>query len=253
MKPQTSSDLVPSYLKELGTRISVVARALGDRKSAALTAGISSDSLQRYIRGEVQPPFEALAKLCLATGYSIDWLATGLGQEKSIDRAVNAKQVNEITKNYSLTASINQSPIGDADSDFALINYYDVEVSAGAGSFVEHENRAGQFAFTRDWLKSKGLIADKCALIKARGDSMEPTIHDGDIMLVDTSIHAILDDSIYVIQLDNRAMVKRIQQNLDGSLVIISDNDLYDKQLITPEQAKDVKIAGRVTWYAHDI
>jgi len=229
------------------------------QRSFAHKINVAEGTLRAWLSGKAQPSMEAIISIAAYKNVSTDWLLMGFEvfredvEENICDETVDTEQVYENSKNYSLIAPINKSRIGDPDSDFVLINYYDVEVSAGAGSFVEHENRAGQFAFTRDWLKSKGLIADKCALIKARGDSMEPTIHDGDIMLVDTSIHAILDDSIYVIQLDNRAMVKRIQQNLDGSLVIISDNDLYDKQLITPEQAKDVKIAGRVTWYAHDI
>lgn len=40
--------------------------------------GVSTDSLQRYIREEVQPPFAAIARLCLATDMSLRWMATGI-------------------------------------------------------------------------------------------------------------------------------------------------------------------------------
>ena len=35
------------------------------------------DSLARYIRGENVPPFDVAARLCLAAGRSLEWLATG--------------------------------------------------------------------------------------------------------------------------------------------------------------------------------
>ncbi|WP_333873106.1 S24 family peptidase [Methylobacter sp.] len=135
----------------------------------------------------------------------------------------------------------------------ALVPFYDVEASAGHGSLVDQEQQISQMAFRKDWLKQKGLQSNKCALIKAKGDSMEPTIYDGDLLLVDVSIDSIKDDSIYIIQADHHLSVKRIQQDFDGSLIVISDNPRYEKRIISSVQAKEVKIAGRVRWYGHEI
>lgn len=137
--------------------------------------------------------------------------------------------------------------------DFALVPCFDVEAAAGSGRQVDQELQTSEMAFRRDWLSSKGLQADKCALIKARGDSMEPTIYDGDLLLVDRRIDSIKDDAIYIIESDNHLVVKRIQQALDGSLTIISDNSRYEKQVIDPNRARGLKIAGRVRWYGHEI
>lgn len=70
---EPSSDLAAG----IGTRISAAADALGSRKNAAEVMGISTDSLQRYIREEVQASFAAVARLALASGHSLHWLATG--------------------------------------------------------------------------------------------------------------------------------------------------------------------------------
>ena len=137
--------------------------------------------------------------------------------------------------------------------DFALVPFFDIEASAGNGSQVNQELQTSEMAFRRDWLIGKGLQADKCALIKARGDSMEPTIHAGDLLLVDTRIHSIKDDAIYIIESENHLVVKRVQQSLDGSVTIISDNPRYEKQVIEPTRAKELKIVGRVRWYGHEI
>ena len=52
---------------------------LGTRKDAAAVAGVSTDTLQRYIREEVQPSFEPLARMAITAGVSMEWLATGEG------------------------------------------------------------------------------------------------------------------------------------------------------------------------------
>lgn len=50
---------------------------LGVRRNAYEVAGISSATLQRYIAEETSATFDALARLCLAAGVRMKWLATG--------------------------------------------------------------------------------------------------------------------------------------------------------------------------------
>ena len=77
----------PSLGPDLGTRISAVAARLGSRGKAAKVAEISDDALYTYISGRAKPSFPPLAKLCAATGVSLDWLATGDGPMLLTDRA----------------------------------------------------------------------------------------------------------------------------------------------------------------------
>lgn len=78
LKPLESTiNPVDFDLKSLGKRIAEVADHYPDRKSAAFAAGISTDQLARYMRGENQPSFNALAALARPHGISLDWLAGG--------------------------------------------------------------------------------------------------------------------------------------------------------------------------------
>lgn len=70
----------PFRVEGIGRRISSVAETIGTRKSAADVARVSVDSLQRYIRDDNMPPFDVAARLCLAAGMRMEWLATGLGE-----------------------------------------------------------------------------------------------------------------------------------------------------------------------------
>lgn len=81
----SGSDSPVGIAPGIGTRISAVASRLENRKSAADVMGVSTDSLQRYIREDVQPTFEAVARLCLATGTSLAWMATGKGEDRQVE------------------------------------------------------------------------------------------------------------------------------------------------------------------------
>ncbi|MCW9036245.1 MAG: helix-turn-helix transcriptional regulator [Rhodospirillales bacterium] len=59
------------------TRLSAVCSDVGTKKKAAEVAGISEDSLHRYIRGETKVSLDPMAKLCAYTGKTLDWLVTG--------------------------------------------------------------------------------------------------------------------------------------------------------------------------------
>ncbi|NII74248.1 transcriptional regulator with XRE-family HTH domain [Dyella sp. SG562] len=70
---------VPDELLGIGTRISDACGRLGRREDASDVMGVSLAALQRYIRGENMPPFEAVARLCKAADVSMEWIASGRG------------------------------------------------------------------------------------------------------------------------------------------------------------------------------
>lgn len=242
--------------KDIGERIKQARNALKMmQKDFCLRIDMPLPSLSNYELGKRIPGGEALISFTNA-GINAHWLLTGEGdmfQADAIARTAN-NHPEGFRKMMGGLPPLYASPEEDQyRPDFALIPLYDVEASAGSGSLIEQEPMLYQMAFRKDWLSQKGLQPTNCALIKAKGDSMEPTIHDGDLLLIDTRIDSIKDDSLYIVQADHHLIVKRIQQDWDGSLIVISDNPRYEKRIISPEQAKEVKIAGRVRWYGHEI
>lgn len=134
------------------------------------------------------------------------------------------------------------------NNDFGLIQVReDVEVSAGAGAIVASEEKSKYcLAFRKDWLQSRGLKEKDLYVVFARGDSMEPTISDGDSLLVNTAEKDPQDGHIYVIRSCEMLWVKRIQRLLDGSLLLISDNKIYPPMPLKLDEASDVEIIGKV-------
>jgi phage repressor protein C with HTH and peptisase S24 domain len=203
--------------------------AAGDRKPYSLErlTGIAESLIRKYMNGQSTPGADKLVLLAAATGVSIEWLATGqLPPDKPTNTSASAMH----------------------QDDYALIPRYDIQVSTGHGALVEHEAELGRMAFRRDWLRQEGFSVSSLVLVSARGDSMEPSIGEGDLLLVDTSRHSPQDDGIYVLRVDDDVIAKRLQHDWQGGLWVRSDNPLYNDQHITDEAASRLKVVGRVVW-----
>ena len=86
------------------------------------------------------------------------------------------------------------------------------------------------------------------------GDSMEPTIRSGDLLLVDRSKSRMNGDGIYLINLDDGLMVKRVEWLLGGSVVIRGDNTTVSREQILPStDLEKLHILGRVVWVGSKI
>lgn len=116
--------------------------------------------------------------------------------------------------------------------------------SAGPGALARDEAPSGQLRFSARWLKAQGLDPVALSVIAVEGDSMEPTLRDGDEILVDRTPRP-LRAGIHVIRLDDMLLVKRLEPGPAGTMRVISDNPAYPAS----ERAMgEVDVVGRVVW-----
>lgn len=122
----------------------------------------------------------------------------------------------------------------------------DVGASAGGGAADASERPLGRIGFDPHWLRRLGVAAATAALIRVEGDSMAPTLSDGDEILVDRAARR-LRDGLWVLRLDGALLVKRVAVRPDGARVsILSDNPAYPGWPDCDPAAVDV--VGRVVW-----
>jgi len=135
--------------------------------------------------------------------------------------------------------------------DFVFIRQVNGRISAGGGLMPDNSADI-QCAFRKDWIKRKGGKPNSMSLIKVSGDSMEPTLLAGDLVLVDHSRTTIAPQGgIYAISINHEVMIKRIQILIpQNKLRILSDNPLYEPIEADPEQ---VKINGKIIWYGREM
>jgi len=225
--------LVPGFDPEFGTRLKSVIDRIGSQKRAGEIAGVKAEMIGKYITGRAKPSFYAIRDLAVAGNVSVDWLAEGarLDVKATLDR---------------MEMEGDMRPLND---DFVTVPRYDVRLAAGGGAFNERARRIDVIPFTREFLQRKlgRNTADGLAILEARGDSMEPTIGDGDLVLVDRRQDG-LEDGIMAFVRDDTAYVKRIRCLLDGVEIISDNRDVYEPLVVSRERLDELSIIGRVRW-----
>lgn len=138
---------------------------------------------------------------------------------------------------------------------FAMLPVFDDLVSAGPGSETEDAPPPYRIAFRMDWLRraARGNIGD-LVVLTVDGDSMEPTLRQGDTVLVDMGQQRPSQkDGIYVIRTDGGLQVKRVAVNPTNRRVsVISDNrELYPT--FSDIEPDAIHVIGRVIWLGRQV
>ena len=134
---------------------------------------------------------------------------------------------------------------GPASTAMATIRRIDVEVSAGPGALPGDDPAVAPMLLDPLLVEALRLDPACAAMLRARGDSMAPTIADGDQIVIDerdTRVSATPE--IFVLRWEGALLVKRVSR-IAGGLRVVSDNPNYP-----PFETRTADIIGRVVWLA---
>ncbi len=142
----------------------------------------------------------------------------------------------------------------DSMSDFVLIPHYMAMASMGPGEEQPEEDEInGHLAFKSIWLQKRRLNPRFLTVIDAVGDSMHPTISNGDVLLVDLRQKEPVDNRIFVLRMDDQLYAKRLHTRPNHVVNIHSDNPLSPPFEVNLEDSNGVSIIGRVVWAGKDL
>lgn len=229
VKPDVAS-AVEITKEGLAARLRTVIPRAGGKRAVAKKSGVPERTLGHYLAGTAEPPATVLGKIAAVCGVSTDWLVMSL-----------AAELHDAGHGPFLTQS------------FELVPQLSVQVSAGGGVIVTDEETNGFVAFRSEWLGNLGISAKYARVMMAVGDSMGPTIRDGDLLLVDHSIKTPRSEGIYIVVYQGVVIVKRVQIRRDGTLVLKSDNGKYEDEVVPRIEKDSLQIAGRVRWFGRTI
>ena len=263
----------------MGKRIAFLRDEVGSDKFVRVV-GRSEKQIKRYENGD-DVPFSVLERVAEEFGVSLSWLA--YGQATGDADVVFEKGLisREIEGHKAVLAKRNLSEVDKLISEFALDHwefvlaehkddeirrqrkrpaveaefvqlpvYSEIRASAGTGAAVPGIEQAdGVVAFSMPFLRDQGANPERCSIIWARGDSMLPTIPDGSILVVDCSQTDVVNGCIYVLNVDDDLLVKRVRRRLDATVEIVSDNAIYPPETIRAEQLRSLRVVGRVVYF----
>ena len=233
--------------KSMGSQAEAVLQRLKQAaqcpSDAALAAflGISHQALSRA-RGNGKVPSAWIPLVAEKTGISTDWLF--FGQET----AAPQKRAG------SFDANVTAMP-GEAGSppDLTMLPLVAARLAAGGGSLENDGETIGHFAFQTDWLCRKGN-PDKMVLMGVTGDSMEPEIRNGDMVLVDQGKTQIYGHAFYAIGVNDEIYVKQVETLPGQRLVLRSINPRYSpiEVDLRGDLADSVRVIGRIIWWCRE-
>ncbi|WCM29211.1 helix-turn-helix domain-containing protein [Sphingomonas sp. QA11] len=128
-----------------------------------------------------------------------------------------------------------------------LVPIQSIDLAYGMGaSFTDGPIETEILHFPRVWIES--ITSTPPALLtwaKGRGDSMIPTIHSGDMVIIDRSQKVILEpDAIWAYTVGDIGGIKRLKVKGDR-VIIMSDNKLVNED---SEPIDEIRIVGRIAF-----
>lgn len=202
----------------LAKRLKLLVRQNGGNAVVSEKTGIKLSTLNSYLAG-VEPKFSAMVKLAEALKIPLSSLVDG-------DHGVQDHEHS---------------------ADTVSIPMRDVSASAGPGAENGEEPIIGYMRFPEAYVRSWGRSPARVEAIQARGDSMYPTIQDGQWVLIDRADRTLVDGLVYGFRTPDGLRLKRLQKAIDGTPMLVSDNrELYAVERLSVEDLTQLHVAGRV-------
>lgn len=130
-------------------------------------------------------------------------------------------------------------------NDNVIIEMIDATACCGNGVEALSEKVCGHWKLpTAEFNSITTGNPNNIKMLRVQGDSMQPTINDGDWVWVDISNNFISSDGMYLIRMATGLAVKRLQSGL-SNIVIKSDNPTYSD--ITADIG-EINIIGKVVY-----
>jgi len=221
-------------------RVECLISTVGSGNALAAAAGVSEGVIRKWKSGESDPSREHLIALSKAAGVRLEWLATGEGPKNPADIGLATIPRGALTRLIS--------------SEYAFIPLYDVRASAGHGAVAGDEEILDLLVINRAWIRQHVSVDPaRLSFLYVEGDSMEPLLRPGEMILVDQGASNIPCDGIYVVRIDGFLMVKRVQRAPGGLFIVSSENPKYKPIELQPGDPKDFAVIGRAVWHGRNL
>lgn len=172
--------------------------------------------------------------------------------KRGVPRKLKEDDRRKLATYFGVDEAVLGGPAAPLSAGTVLVPRLRLGASAGSGAHAEGEEQAGRIGFESRWLKKLSNSPDALSIIQVAGDSMTPTLGDGDDILVDRADAADrLRDGIYVIRMDDQLLVKRLAPRPAHRISVISDNPAYPSW--DDADPRDIAVIGRVIWAGRKI
>lgn len=249
------------------------------RKHAGLTqsqladhVGIAQTAISQLESGKTLRS-SYLLQIAEACGVSVMWLASGLGgmvispeqaafhlegreQWKAFEEGMDLAY-RDIDENSASTVGAAPISVWDGESpldDEVEIPFLrEIQLPGGSGHTVIEQSHTTKIRFGKLSLRTRGVPSDKAFCVIISGNSMEPVLHDGSTVAINTVQKSVVDGKMYALKHSGQLRVKVLYRLPGGGIRLRSLNNAeHPDESYTPEQLdeNEIEIIGRVFWGA---
>ncbi|MFI3256508.1 MAG: S24 family peptidase [Psittacicella sp.] len=172
---------------------------------------------------------QSSVKISKMFGLNFNWLLTGEGNP--MDTA--QQEVKEIDLSV---------------DSYERVNLYNVNLSAGREiGFQFVSAQQPEILLSKAWFKRNGLYPSNLKAMYVKGDSMEPFLMNGDIVMIDVSDTELYDGGVFAVSYNENLYIKEIARRSDG-IYLISQNPKYEDVRISNLKNSKFIVLGRQVW-----
>ncbi len=193
-------------------------------------------------RGKVQRPSpRVLRAMEEVLGYEPDYLVD----------LVHPREPGTVKAKSQPAPVADQPPMLKADEGTVSLKVVDLNLAMGDGGNLDDWADEESVEFDLNLLRSiTRSPAARVIVVRPRGDSMFPTLLNGDWVLIDTTQRTLnLDDKIWACSVYGAGAVKRLKAIGKGKVEVRSDNPIAGNREV---DAGDLVILGRVIWIGRE-
>jgi phage repressor protein C with HTH and peptisase S24 domain len=225
LKMNTLADRLTEVMKELG---------LEKPKDLADFCGVSEGLVSQWFSGRTKlgpKPLRAFSR----TQFNLDWITDGrLPKYRAEESGVPAGFRRVIA-------------VDDDDPRLTIIPKVKLRLTAGLSGFeVEPEAFDGSTTTVpTDWIERRGYRRDDLIAITVRGESMEPTFYEGDLVVINTADTQPVAGSVFAVNYEGEPAIKRLKRDM-GRWWLVSDNADQRQYYPVTFEGDTSKIIGRI-------
>ena len=205
------SDKVATFARRLREGLDVRGMTQAE---LAKRSGISKSSISRYIKGDWEGKQSAVYELAKALGVTEAWL---MGYDVPMEN------------DTPLAVPPGFDPLPEMES-VPLVG----QIACGQPITAE-ENLEGYVSIPAEWHATFTLMC--------KGDSMEPTIHDGDLVAIRKDVE-VENGEIAAVRIEDEATLKHVYLHSDY-IELRPENPAYSSIIRRKEEMNDVAIEGK--------
>lgn len=217
----------PESNSQFSDRLKAAIPAGMTQQEFAARIGVSVSGLRKWLAGSAEPGIGHLPRIAAETGKSIEWLVSGASSGDNAALGAPSYAVEPVP--------VRKTPL------------YDAVFSAGAGAADTTETVSEYIDIPISYIREE-LKANPAHLVGVRvhGDSMEPTLRDQDVALIDLSKTEVDRDAVYAFLADGEGFLKRLVRAGIDEWLVRSDNPAYTEWRLNHRTLTRGRIVGLV-------